>query len=163
MDSAREVCNDAPLFEAMLTPYRSLGRRGFNVTMGLVGLVSLGSGIAFVANGAWPVIGFFGLDVLLLWVALRASNTSGRAREEVRVSRTELAIRKVSPRGAVRAVRYNPSWARFLVRRHEEIGVTHMSVVGEGRVTQIGAFLNPDDRETFAAAFSRALADAKRG
>ena len=66
-------------------------------------------------------------------------------------------------RGAVREAHYNPGWARFLVRRHPEFGVTQMSVSGEGRATEIGAFLNPDDRESFAEAFGQALAKAKRG
>ncbi|MBB3949940.1 putative membrane protein [Aureimonas jatrophae] len=153
---------DRPLFEAMLTPYRSLGRRGFNTVMLLVGLTSLASGIVFVSNGAWPIMGFFGLDVLLLWLAFRASYRSARAREEVRVSRTELAIRKISPAGQVREARYNPFWTRFHVDRHEEIGVTRMAVTGRGRTTEIGAFLNPVDRESFAEAFGQALAEAKR-
>ena len=154
---------DAPLFEALLTPYRSLGRSGFHVTMALFGGASLVSGLAFVAHGSCAIVGFFGLDVLLLWLALRASFHSARAREEVSVSRTDLSIRKVSPRGAVREAHYNPGWTRFLVRRHPEFGVTQMSVHGEGRATEIGGFLNPEDRESFAKAFGRALAEAKRG
>ncbi|WP_427024780.1 DUF2244 domain-containing protein [Aureimonas ureilytica] len=154
---------DAPLFEALLVPYRSLGRRGFHVTMALFGGASLVSGLAFLANGAWPIVGFFGLDVLLLWIALRASFRSAQAREEVSVSRTDLSIRKISPRGAVSETHYYPGWTRFLVRRHPEFGVTHMSVTGEGRATELGAFLNPDDRDSFAKAFGQALADARRG
>lgn len=153
---------DRPVFEAMLTPYRSLGMRGFNIVMGLVGLVSLGSGIVFVAHGAWPICGFFGLDVLLLWLAFRASYRAGRAREEVRMSRTELAIRQIAPNGRVREALYNPFWARFHVSRHSEIGVTRMAVTGNGRATEIGAFLNPADRESFAEAFGRALVEARR-
>ncbi|ALN71739.1 DUF2244 domain-containing protein [Aureimonas sp. AU20] len=163
MSTAERSPADTPLFEALLTPYRSLGRRGFHVTMALFGGASLVSGLAFVLNGAWPIVGFFGLDVALLWFALRASFRSAQAREEVSVSRTDLSIRKISPRGAVREAHYNPGWARFLVRRHPEFGVTHMSVTGEGRATELGAFLNPDDRDSFAKAFARALADAKRG
>ncbi|WP_279479168.1 DUF2244 domain-containing protein [Aureimonas sp. SK2] len=151
------------VFHALLTPYRSLGKRGFTVTMLLFGGLSLISGAVFLSHGAWPVVGFFGLDVLLLWIALRASFRSAQASEEVRVSRTELTIRKTSARGAVQEARYNPFWTRFLVRRHELAGVTHMAVAGEGRQTEIGSFLNPEDRESFAEAFGRALAEAKRG
>ena len=163
MQTNAQAQADVPLFRALLTPYRSLGRTGFNVTMGIVGGASLVSSLAFIAHGAWPIVGFFGLDVLLLWLAFRASYRSAKATEEVSVSRTDLAIRQTSPRGHVRESHYNPSWARFLVRRHSEIGVTHMSVSGEGRATEIGSFLNPDDRESFADAFGRALAQAKRG
>lgn len=152
---------DAPIFQALLTPYRSLGRRGFAVLMLFLGVVSFATGIGFVLNGAWPVVGFFGLDVFLVWLAFRASYRSARAREEVEITRTDLAIRQVSPAGAVRETHYNPFWARFRVSRHEEIGITRMSVAGEGRATEIGRFLNPDDRESFADAFNRALLTAK--
>lgn len=152
---------DAPIFHALLTPHRSLGRRGFNTLMLGLGGISLVTGIGFIANGAWPVVGFFGLDVFLVWLAFKASYRSARAREEVQVTRTDLAIRQISPKGAVREAHYNPFWARFRVSRHEEIGITRMSVAGEGRVTEVGAFLNPDDRESFAAAFNRALLTAK--
>ncbi|MGH9916185.1 MAG: DUF2244 domain-containing protein, partial [Pyrinomonadaceae bacterium] len=52
-------------------------------------------------------------------------------------------------------------WTRFSVARHEEIGITSMRVEGQGKAVTIGSFLNPDDRESFASAFTRALATAK--
>ena len=39
----------------------------------LVAAASLVASIPFVVLGFWPVAGFYGLDVLLLWLALRAS------------------------------------------------------------------------------------------
>ena len=154
---------ETAIFHAWLTPHRSLSRRGFNTMMGVLAILSLFVGIGFVSNGAWPVVGFFGLDILILWLAFRASYRAAEAREEVRVSRTELLIRKVSPKGRVEEASYNPFWTRLLVRRTQEIGVTGMAVTGKGATTEVGAFLNPDDRESFAAAFGRALATARRG
>ena len=58
--------------------------------------------------------------------------------------------------------RFNPFWARFRVRRHSEIGIVSMHVTGEGQRTDIGSFLNPDDRESFARALTGALATVKR-
>ena len=58
--------------------------------------------------------------------------------------------------------RFNPFWARFSVARHDEIGITRMAVEAQGNAVPIGGFLNPDDRESFRQAFSRALATAKR-
>ena len=156
-----EVACDRPIFEALLTPYRSLGRRGFNTMMIFFGLVSLVTGIGFVVHGAWPVFGFFGLDVLLLWIAFRASYRAAKAREEVTVSRTDLSIRKISPKGIVREAHHNPFWAQFKIRRHEEYGIMRMSVVSRNAATEIGGFLNPNDRESFARAFNRALLTAK--
>ena len=56
---------------------------------------------------------------------------------------------------------FNPFWARFSVNRHSEIGITRMAVTSRYETVAIGGFLNPDDRESFATAFSRALAAAK--
>lgn len=152
---------DEPFFRALLTPHRSLGRTGFLILMGTLTVGWLVTGAFFLAHGAWPVFGFFGLDVLLVYVAFRLNYRAARAREEVSVSRTNLDIRKVAPSGKAEQHRFNPFWARFAVARHDEIGITSMAVEGQGRSVPIGGFLNPVDRESFAKAFSGALAKAK--
>ncbi|CDN49390.1 DUF2244 domain-containing protein [Neorhizobium galegae] len=157
-----DVSEDQPVFAAELTPYRSLGKTGFRVVLVLTGGICVFYGGFFLITGAYPIGFFFGLDFLGLYIALRMSYRSGRAREEVRVSRSNLSIRKFSPAGRVVEHRFNPFWARFNVRRHEEFGITSMSVTGEGRGTDIGSFLNPDDRESFAKAFKGALATVKQ-
>ena len=118
--------------------------------------------VFFLVADALPVAMFFGIDVTLLYGAFWLNYRSARAREEVSVSRTELSIRKVAPSGKARISRYNPFWAKFQVDRHEEFGITGMAVTGEGRRTSFGSFLNPDDRESFARAFTQALATVKR-
>lgn len=57
--------------------------------------------------------------------------------------------------------RFNTFWTRFSIKRHQEIGIVSMNISGGGRQTDVGSFLNRDDRETFAVAFSRALATAR--
>lgn len=153
---------DEPFFKALLTPHRSLGRTGFLVLMGALIAGWMATGIIFLSHGAWPVFGFFGLDVLLVYLAFRANYRSARAREEVSVSRTALDIRKYAPSGRAESHRFNPFWARFQVARHDMIGITGMAVEGQGKRVPIGAFLNPDDRESFAKAFSGALASARK-
>lgn len=153
--------NDRPIFEALLTPHRSLGRRGLTILMIVFGGACLINGIAFVMAGAWPVFGFCGLDVVLFAGAFWLNYRAARAREEVSVSRTLLQISKTTPSGRRTDHLFNPFWARFRVARHDEIGITGMQVTGEGRSTDVGSFLNPADRETFASAFSLALAKVK--
>ena len=161
-DGAPEDHAEKTLFSALLTPHRSLSRNGFTALMILAGAVLLVQGFFFFVAGAWPIATFCGLDLLALYVAFKLNYRAGRAREEVQVSRRELLIRKITPAGRATDHRYNPFWARFLVDRHDEIGITSMKVSGEGRTTPIGSFLNPDDRESFADAFSNALATARR-
>lgn len=160
--NAPEEINDRPVFEALLTPHRSLGRRGFTVLMIVFAGLCLINGFIFLMAGAWPVFGFCGLDIALLFGAFWLNYRSARAREEVSVSRTRLEIRKFAPSGRRTDFLFNPFWARFRVARKEEFGIIGMQVSGEGRTTDVGSFLNPDDRETFASAFSGALAKVKR-
>ncbi|WP_313058105.1 DUF2244 domain-containing protein [Agrobacterium cavarae] len=156
-----EMLNDQPVFSAELIPYRSLGRKGFRILLVLCALFAVLYGGFFLVTGAWPIGFFLGLDFLLLYIAFRANYRAAKVKEQVVVSRTNLSIRKFSPKGEVVEHRFNPFWARFRVRRHEEFGILSMHVSGEGRVTDIGSFLNPEDRESFAKAFRNALATVK--
>ncbi|HEY0120876.1 MAG TPA: DUF2244 domain-containing protein [Rhizobium sp.] len=150
--------SNGPVFAAELFPHRSLGRKGFKVMLALMGAFCLVYGFLFIVRGAWPIGIFFGADFFLLYGAFWLNYRSGRVREEVTVSRTDVSIRKFSPSGRMVEHRFNPFWTRFLVRRHSEIGVVSMHVRDRSHDTDVGSFLNPEDRESFAKAFKRALA-----
>lgn len=154
--------NDQPLFEAVLKPHRSLGRTGFVILMSIATVITAVHMVIFAAVGAWPVFGFFGLDLALLFGAFWLSYRSGRTREFIRLSRTDLEVRKVAPSGRTVDHQFNPFWTRFNIARHDEIGITDMRISGQGRQTDVGSFLNPDDKESFATAFQRALATVKK-
>ena len=89
------------LFSARLTPHRSLNRTGFLVVMAVVSVVSFAAGVVFLLMGAWPVFGFFGLDVLAIYWAFKISFRHAKAYEEVRLTPSELYVRRVSHRGHV--------------------------------------------------------------
>jgi uncharacterized membrane protein len=160
--NAETAGNIEPVFTAELKPYRSLGKTGFRLLMGLSFVFCFFNVIFFLVTGALPVALFFGVDFVLLYGAFYLNYRAARAREQVSMSRLELRIRKISPAGLVRETRFNPFWARFDVARHHEFGITGMAVVGEGRRTVLGSFLGADDRESFASAFTSALATIKR-
>src|SRR5262245_66602312 len=84
--TANPVCSGSPFFEQVLVPHRSLALRNFHLLMGMLGLVSIAVGIGFVAIGAWPVIGFFGLDVELVYLGFRVRYRSVRKRETIRLA-----------------------------------------------------------------------------
>lgn len=153
---------NAPVFAAELTPHRSLGARGLRVVFLIAALMSLVHVFVFLVIGAWPVVFFFGLDFAALFGAFWLNNRSARMREEVSISRDDVAVRKFAASGRMTEHRFNPFWTRFDVARHDEIGIVSMHVRDRRRGTDIGSFLNRDDRETFATAFSGALATVKR-
>src|SRR3569832_221602 len=90
---------EVQIFSALLTPHRSLNRTGFLAVMLFLSVVSFATGLAFLLKGAWPVLGFFGLDVLVVWWAFKANFRTARAREEITVTPSELRVRRVSHRG----------------------------------------------------------------
>ncbi len=151
------------IFSAVITPHRSLTPRGFLVLMLLIGGLSFLSGLMFLLRGAWPVVGFLGLDVLLVYWAFRANFRAGRAYEEVTVTASELTVRKVSPRGGVREWTLNPLWVRLDRIVHAEFGIERLFLVAHGKRLTIAGCLGPDEKASFASALSAALGEAKRG
>jgi uncharacterized membrane protein len=151
------------IFSAMITPHRSLGQTGFVVLMVAVGLISFVAGMVFLMAGAWPVFGFFGLDVLLIYWAFRASYRGGAAYEQVLVTPTALRVRKVSAKGAAQEWTLNPLWVRLDRQGDDEFGLQRLSLISRGESLPIGSFLSPSEKETFAAALGAALGEARRG
>jgi uncharacterized membrane protein len=151
------------IFAATITPHRSLGSTGFLVVMLCIGGLSFACGVLFLLLGAWPVFGFLGLDVLLIYVAFRANFRAARAYEEVTVTATELTVRKISHHGIVREWTLNPLWVRLDRIVHEEFGIERLFLVSRGRRLQIAGFLSPHEKASFAKALSAALGEAKRG
>jgi len=158
-----EASADPKIFSAVLTPHRSLGPTGFLIFMLFIGGISFVSGVFFVSIGAWPIFGFFGLDVLLVYWAFRANYRTARAYEEVTVTATELTVRQVSHRGRVREWTLNPLWVKLDRIVHEEFGIERLFLVSRGRRLPIAAFLGPAEKASFAHALGKALGEAKRG
>ena len=154
---------DGVIFSATLTPHRSLGRRGFLVLMAAIGGLWFLTGVYFWTLGAWPILGFFGLDFLAVYVAFKLNYRAARAYEEVEVSRTHLLVRRVAANGRAQELRFNPAWVRLEVETIKDEGVRRILLRSRERRVPIGTFLNPQDRKSFAQAFGAALAAARSG
>jgi uncharacterized membrane protein len=165
MTAGNDFDPDTPpeLFSALLTPHRSLNRTGFLVVMAFVSVVSFAAGLAFLLMGAWPVVGFFGLDVLAIWWAFRVNFRRAKASEEILVTPSELRVRRVSHRGHVVEFVLNPLWVRLDQKTHPEFGIEKLYLLSKGRRVSIASFLGPDEKASFAKALTQALQAARRG
>jgi uncharacterized membrane protein len=143
-------------FDAVLHPNRSLGGRGFVALMIGLAALSFVGGIVFISVGAWPVFGFLGLDVLLIYAAFRASYRSGRLVETVRLTDDALEVRRVDAYGRGAAWRVPPLWAKVEVDNPEEHDC-RVTVRSHGQSIVLGAFLSPPERKELAAALRAAL------
>lgn len=150
-----------PLFDAVVYPHRSLGPTGFLVLMaGLCGC-SFTIGLVFYLVGAWPVVGFLGLDVLVVYLAFRLNYRAARAYETLRLTPAELEVTQVDARGRGRRIVFQPYWLAVDMddppRRD-----SRLTLRSHGRRLEIGRFLTPDEKLGLAQALRRALSRARR-
>jgi uncharacterized membrane protein len=154
---------DNAVFDAVLYPHRSLGARGFRLLLIAVCLFSTVLSVPFYILGAWPVVGFFGLDVTLLYIFFRLNYRDARLQERVLLTHVRLLVSRIDPRGRHREWSFNPLWVRLQRDEHEDLGVTRLALVQTGREVEIARFLGAAEKADFADAFTRALIIAKRG
>lgn len=146
-------------FSAALKPHRSLSPRGFAVLMGAVGGVFVVVGGAFLAIGAWPVFGFLGLDVLIVYLAFRRSFADAQVREVVEVRPHEVVLYRGRPPKLVSERRFPRPWVRVdLEEDHDRELVGSLALVYGGRRTEFASFLAPEERKSLADALKAAVA-----
>ncbi|HEV2603422.1 MAG TPA: DUF2244 domain-containing protein [Microvirga sp.] len=154
---------EQPVFTAVIRPHRSLGPEAFRTVMTLCCLATLVASIPFVVLGFWPVAGFFGLDMLALYIAFRVNFRRGDAFEELVLTPFQLLVRRVSHRGKREEFRFNPLWTRLDREHDEDFGLQRLSLISRGQTLPIARELSPPERESFADELGRALSDVKRG
>jgi uncharacterized membrane protein len=158
-----QLAPEPELFSALLTPHRSLSRTQFTALMTFVCAISFAAGVVFWRMGAWPVVGFFGLDALLIYWAFKVNFRRGNATEQISVTPSELRVRRVSHRGHVVEWVLNPLWVQLDQKTHAEFGIEKLYLLSKGRRVSIASFLGPDEKASFAKALTEALQAAKRG
>jgi uncharacterized membrane protein len=146
-----------PFFERVLLPHRSLPPRNFRLLMALLGLISFAAGAGFVAVGAWPVIGFFGLDVALVYLAFRLNYRNARQKETIRLADDTFTVERVGVRGEPRNWRFQPFWVRVILEERPDTS-NRVLVASHGRSLVIGEFVPPAERRELAATLRDALA-----
>lgn len=147
-------------FSLILRPNMSLSRRGFIWLMVLFGGVSLGVGGYFWSLGAWPVFGFFGLDVLLLYFGFRMNYRYGRRYETLAMRDEKLVFAQVTALGVAREWVFDPFWLRIKLERFGQDGhdIGALILSSHGKYVSVGAFLSPYERESLSASLQLTMA-----
>ncbi len=152
-----------PLFAATLTPHRSLTRNGLRWVIALTAIAASIPAMIFFSLGAWPIVGFMGLDLLAIWWALSASMRDGRQIEKVTLWPDELELKRIAANGREELLRFNPFFVKLVIDRDYNERTIALHLRTREADTVIGAFLNPDDKASFARAFGTALKKARHG
>lgn len=154
------MVDDYPSHQFVLTPNRSLSTAALAMLFAVFGAISFGAGLAFYAMGAWPVVGFLGLDVALLVGAFHLSNRQALRRQIIAIEPGRVEVVDVDPRGRSRAAALEAYWARV---EFEELagGVCQLRLTSRGRSVAVGGFLSDPERRRLATAVAGALRDSR--
>jgi uncharacterized membrane protein len=148
--------SDSVIFATTVAPYRSLPRRRLNWIMGGLIAFCCCTSIGFVLAGAWPVTGFFGIDIALLYLAFRLSYRSARQRESLRLTPEALDVERVGVHGERQTWQLEPTWLRVTIDENAQ-GRGRLLLSSHGKTVGLGAFLNSDERRRLADELKTAL------
>ena len=144
-------------FDATLLPHRSLPRKGFHALITVLVVANLIIGVPLFLLGAWPLIGFMGLDVALVWFLFRLNYRSGRLSETLKLTDTDLIVTRIDPEGVVEETRLESAWLRVDMDdppEHE----SRLTLISRGNRLVVGRFLTPEERLEVANELRAALA-----
>jgi len=142
--------------DASLQPHRSLGPKGFALVMGAIALGGFALGVAFFLAGAWPVAGFAGLEILLLFVAFKLNYRAGRISEHLRLTDHGLEVVKVTANGKRSRFLLEPGWLQVRMDDPPDHG-SQLVVTTRGKGLILGSFLTPGERLEVAQALKAAI------
>lgn len=142
-------------FATSLSPHRSLSPEGFKWVIRGAIAANLVIGLPMLILGAWPVMGFMGLDVWLLWWLFKRSYLDARRSETLVLTDSELLVDRVAPDGEREEHRLDAYWLRI------DATEDRLVVISKGNRLVIGRFLSPDARLALAEQLKAALADMR--
>lgn len=138
-------------FQVVLYPNRSLDDKGFALLMVLVALVCGLVGAGFALAGAWPVTGFLGLDVLLLYLAFRWNFRSSSRADFITLDDDGLTVKRIIPNGEAREWRFETAWVQVVIEKKRLLLRSH------GESLAIGPYLTAAERSSLADALREAI------
>jgi len=138
-------------FTTLLRPYRSLPPEGFKWLIRAALAANLVIGLPMYLLGAWPVMGFMGLDIYLLWYMFHRNYFDARRSETLTLTDRELVVERRAPDGEREEHRLDAYWLKI------ETG-ERLVATSRGQRVVIGRFLSPDEREHVADQLKAALA-----
>lgn len=154
--ASRPASLGTPVFEAIVTPHRSLSPAGLRRVVAALLLLSatVSTGLWFV--GAWPVVGFNGAEMLLAVVLLCRNARDRRREERLVLSDTGLHILRRDLKGRQTVRRLESVWLNAVLQ--DRPGRTPaLLLVERGRQLEVGALLGEAEKRDLAAALRAAL------
>ncbi|WP_374369956.1 DUF2244 domain-containing protein [Dongia sp.] len=153
---------DLPVFEAILYPHRSMGRRGYTILIAGTAIIMGLYALTFLVIGAWPIFGFIGAEWLLFWYLFSRHLRGDRRAERLRLYADRLVLERVDAKGRFSAISLQPYWLRVILQRGDEPD-SSLYLGSHGKAIEIGAFLSAPERRSFATELEAVLGRYRKG
>ena len=144
------------LYEISLYPYRSLNKTGFFILMFSLGFVSFVAGIIFMIKGAWPVFGFFGLDVLLVYIFFKINFRSGKKKEILILTKNQLIIEFYNSKKISKTYYLNAHWLQIRLSKLKN-EMSKLKISSKNKSIIIGSFLRYQEKIDVVKSLKKAL------
>ncbi len=149
----------AVVAQVVLRPHRSLSPRGFAVVILLTWLLCLVPLAPLLGTPAlWVMLPFLLAILAALWVSIRRNMRDGALCEELVLWPDRIRVRRLDPCGTERRWEANPYWTRLGLRPEGGPVENYLTLKGNGREIELGAFLSPDERVVLHRNLERVLA-----
>jgi len=157
--SSCQILPQAPVFEALIVPHRSMTRRGVTYLAATVVVISLGIGMRFLLLGAWPVLLFSLLEIPVLGVLLALNLRECRASELILLDQRQITVTRTDAGGHQTSFSLPTAWLR--VSLEDDHGASRVILTSHGRGREIGGFLHEPDKALLCEALQRAMHDVR--
>jgi uncharacterized membrane protein len=144
------------IFEAILYPHRSLGRRGYIILGAGTALIMGAYAMTFLFIGAWPIFGFIGAEWVLFWYLFSRHFRGDRRAERLRLFHDRLIVERIDGKGRFQAFSLQPYWLQVVLTRAADVD-NALFLRSHGKQIEIGAFLSEPERRDFAGELTRIL------
>jgi uncharacterized membrane protein len=130
-----------------LWPYRSLPRKGFVLFIGATcALIAVPMLSVLGSPVLWGILPFFALAIWGMWAALSRSYRDAEIVEDLTLTRDALSLTRHGPRGQRRDWQANPYWVSLRLHRDGGPVPHYLTLKGDGREVELGAFLSEAER-----------------
>ena len=144
------------LYEITLYPYRSLNKLGFFILMFVLAFISFVAGIIFMLKGAWPVFGFFGLDVLLVYIFFKINFKSGKKKEIIILTKNKLIIKIYNSEKTFKTFKLDSNWLKInLIKLKNH--TSKLQISSKNKSIIIGSFLRYKEKIDVIYSLEKAL------
>jgi uncharacterized membrane protein len=145
----------APVFETLIMPYRSLTCRDVTAVAALLMTLNAMAAVCFWWLGAWPVMAFCLLEGPLLLLLLAVNLRNARASELIMLNAREITVIRTDPAGRRKFISLPSAWLRIDLAAAG--GATRVVLSSHGHGCEVGAFLHQPDRVSLFEALDEAL------